>query len=310
MDISFVIPCYNEKDNVRVVYETIRKIFSEKQISFEAVMVNDGSKDGTEKELKKLYADYPDGTLKVVSFSRNFGKEAAILCGLKHTTGDAVCFIDADMQQRPEVALAMYEKLISTEDIDCVAAYQKSRKENFLLSFFKKCFYFFINLITTTRFTPGASDFRVISRRMANAILSMQEYFRFSKGLFSWVGFETYFMEYTVEERLSGSSKWSFWKLFKYALEGIIGYSTVPLSISNVLGILLMLGGLGLLIAGLIISDTVMTILGVVLLVGGLILLMIGITGMYISRIYLQGKNRPIYIEKDVLEGETDGCSR
>ncbi len=310
IDLSFVIPCYNEEGNVRVIYDAIHAVFDPEGIRTEIVMVNDGSKDNTRKALKELYNEHKDEALKVISFSRNFGKEAAILCGMRHTTGAHVCFIDADMQQRPEVALEMYRKLTEDEDLDCVAAYQAERKEGKLLTFFKNCFYRLINKMCDIDFVQGASDFRILKRPMVDAILSLPEYYRFSKGIFSWVGFNTFFMPYEVQERNAGSSSWNFRKLFKYAIEGIVGYTTTPLQISTVLGVIV--SALAVIYMVILIIKTLVmgidvpgyaTTLSFVLLIGGIQLLMLGIIGEYLAKAYIQGKNRPVYIEKEVLEG-------
>ena len=313
MELSFVVPCYNEQDNVEALYDAIEGTFAPEGISYEIVMVNDGSKDETAARIRDLYLRHPEH-LTFVDFSRNFGKEAAILAGMKHTKGDHVCFIDADLQQNPRVALQMYRKLLESPDYDCVAAYQKERSEGKLLQFFKNCFYRLINKMCEIDFVSGASDFRVCSRRMIDAILSMPEYHRFSKGIFSWVGFNTLFMEYKAEERHAGKTSWSFTKLFKYAVEGIVGYTTLPLRIATFLGILLsfiaIIYMVVLVIKTLILGIDVpgyVTTLGFVLLLGGIQLLMLGIIGEYLAKAYIQGKDRPIYIEKEVYEGTKVG---
>jgi len=314
MDLSFVIPCYNEEGNVAAIYEAIHQVFDPKKIHFELVFVNDGSKDHTKQALKDLYEAHKNTNMTVVNFSRNFGKEAAILCGMRHTKGDYVCFIDADLQQRPEVAEKMYDYLIENPDYDAVCAYQNARDEGKTLNFFKASFYKLINKMCDIEFVSGASDFRVCSRTMVNAILSMPEYYRFSKGIFSFVGFNTYFMPYKAEERLTGVSSWSFMKLFRYAVEGIVGYTTVPLKVSTILGIILSCISIIYMIV-LVIKTLIMgielpgytTTLGFVLLLGGIQLLMLGIIGEYLARTYIQGKNRPIYFEKEVLKGAEDG---
>ncbi|MBR6321729.1 MAG: glycosyltransferase family 2 protein [Lachnospiraceae bacterium] len=312
--LSFIIPCYNEVGNVRAIHDAIHEVFDPENISLEIVMVNDGSKDGTREELKKLFSEHSDGSLKVVDFSRNFGKEAAIYAGISHAKGERLCIIDADLQQRPEVALAMYRVLDEHPEYDCVAAYQEKRRESKVLSFFKNCFYHLINRMCDIDFIQGASDFRMFRRNMADAILSVQEYHRFSKGIFSWVGFDTFFMPYEVHERNSGTSKWNFFRLFAYALDGIIGYSTVPLRISTFLGVFLSIFAV-VYLAVLVIKTLILgidvpgyvTTVGFVLLLGGIQLLILGILGEYMSRIYIQGKNRPIYIVKELLEGKENG---
>ena len=313
-DLSFVIPCYNEVGNVEAIFDAVCDVFGPEGIDFEVVMVNDGSKDGTREKLRELYSAHPDGKIRVIDFSRNFGKEAAIYAGLSHAGGERVCVIDADLQQRPEVALSMYRTLDEHPEIDCVAAYQEHRKEGKVLTFFKNRFYGLINKMCDIDFIQGASDFRMFRRNMADAILSVHEYHRFSKGIFSWVGFDTLFMPYEVQERKSGTSKWNFFKLFAYAVDGIIGYSTVPLRISTVLGILLSIFAViymvVLVIRTLILGIDVpgyVTTLGFVLLLGGIQLLILGILGEYLARVYIQGKDRPIYIVKDILEQTPSG---
>ena len=314
MELSFVIPCYNEEGNIDAIYDAIHRVFDPEGITYEMVLVNDGSKDGTAQKLKELYAAHPESSLTIVSFSRNFGKEAAILAGMRHTKGDLVCFIDADLQQRPEVALEMYKKLKEDDSYDCVAAFQAERKEGKLLTFYKNCFYKLINKMCEIDFVSGASDFRMCRRVMIDAILSMPEYHRFSKGIFSWVGFNTYFMPYEVQERNAGSSKWSFWKLFKYAVEGIVGYTTVPLKIATVLG--LVLSFLAVIYMIILVIKTLClgidvpgyaTTVGLILLIGGIQLLILGIIGEYLAHVYEQGKERPVYIEREVLERVNDG---
>ena len=309
MKLSLVVPCYNEEDNVRAFYDAAVGAFAGCGYDYELIMVNDGSKDKTLAELKKLYRDKDrEVPLTVVSFSRNFGKEAAILAGLKHSRGDMVCLIDADLQQRPEIARQMVEILDEHEEYDCVAAFQETRNEGKVLSFFKRGFYHVINKMSDVKFTNGASDFRTCRRCMVNAILSMTEYHRFSKGIFAWVGFETKFIPYRAQERHAGKTKWSFWKLVRYALDGIIGFSTSPLRFATVTGAAF--SGLSLLYLIIVILKKLIfgnavpgypTLVVLILLIGGIQMLMLGIVGEYIARIYIQGKGRPVYIEKEVL---------
>lgn len=306
MKLSLVVPCYNEEKNVSLFYEAVKKDFAGVDFEYELVFVNDGSRDGTFKELQKLC----DGDLpvKIVNFSRNFGKEAAMYAGLKESEGDYVTIIDADLQQRPSIALDMVNMLDSEPDYDCIAAYQDERKESKLLIFFKKRFYNLINKFSDTEFIQGASDFRTFRRPMVEAILRMDEYFRFSKGLFSWVGYNTKFIPYEVEERATGTSKWSFWKLFKYAMEGIFAFTTAPLRISTVIGLITAILSIIYLIVVVVqklaFGNDVpgyATIVVLILLLGGIQLCCIGIIGEYIARTYIQTKNRPIYIEKNVI---------
>jgi len=314
MKISFVIPCYNEAGNVRNIYEAIRSVFGAEGIPAELIMVNDGSKDDTKTALRELYREKSDPDLCVVSFSRNFGKEAAMFAGLHHVTGDYVCFIDADMQQRPEVALEMFRKLREDPGLDCVGAFQEKRGESKVLSFFKKSFYRLINTLCDTKFYPGASDFRMMTRQMADSVLSLSEYSRFSKGLFSWVGYNTLYIPYEAEERASGTSSWSFWKLFKYALEGILGYTTAPLTVSAFFGggmlgiafVLFLVLLIRSLLPGVCVSGTAW-IIDTVLAVGGLNLLFTGVLGAYLAKTYLQIKGRPVYIEKEILRNSEKG---
>ena len=312
MKISLVVPCFNEEDNVRPFKECVENCFNPRGFSYEIVFVDDGSRDSTLKKLKELLEE-TSGNIQVISFSRNFGKEAAIYAGLAHTKGDMVCIIDADLQQRPEVVLEMIDILDAKPDLDCVAAYQQERKEGGLISAFKSCFYKVINKMSEVDFVNGASDFRLMRRQMVNAVLGMTEYYRFSKGIFSWVGFNTEFIPYVVQLREHGESKWGTAKLIKYALEGIVAFSTVPLKISTFIGfvssILSVLYLIFVVVQKLAFGIDVpgyATIIVLLLLIGGLILFSLGIIGEYLARMYVQLKNRPIYIEKTHLESNNE----
>ena len=307
MKLSLVVPCYNEENNVSLFYEAAKSDFSGAGFDYEIVFVNDGSHDGTFKELQKLMdGDIP---VKIVNFSRNFGKESAMYAGLRESEGDYVTIIDADLQQRPAIALDMVRMLDSEPEYDCIAAFQDKRKEGKVLSFFKNSFYKLINKFADTEFVQGASDFRTFRRPMVEAILNMDEYFRFSKGLFSWVGFNTKFIPYEVQERATGTSKWSFRKLFKYALDGIFAFTTAPLRIATILGLVtsffsilyLIIVVIQKLAFGIAVAGYA-TIVVLILLLGGIQLCCIGIIGEYIARTYIQTKGRPIYIAKDVLK--------
>ena len=309
MKLSLVAPCYNEEANVKRFFDAVKSAFDGNVTDYEIVFVNDGSKDGTYKELKKLYDENKkDNNIQVLTFSRNFGKESAMYAGLSKAKGDYVCIIDADLQQRPEVVLEMLDKINSDEDIDCVAAYQENRKENKAMSGVKSGFYKFINKIADVDFVNGASDFRLMKRSMVEAILEMSEYHRFSKGIFSWVGFNTAYIPYTVEEREFGETKWTVGKLFKYAIEGIISFSTFPLKLATAVGITtsiisvlyLIFVVLQKLIMGIDVPGYA-TIVVLVLFLGGMQLFCLGILGEYLSKIYVQVKNRPIYILKEHL---------
>ena len=313
MKLSLVVPCYNEEQNVALFYQVAKNVFDAEGYSYELVFVNDGSKDNTLGELKKLHAE-ADGNIRIVSFSRNFGKEAAMYAGIEHAKGELVCLIDADLQQRPEVVAYMVKRLDEAPELDCVAAYQAERHESSTLSFFKSSFYKLINSVSDTNFVQGASDFRTFRCSVAEAVLSMGEYHRFSKGILSWVGFNTEYIPYEVQERAAGESKWSFKKLFRYAIDGIIAFSTAPLAIPTALGILLTvisfiyLGARGLYCAfGLYESFSQGSVLiFLLLLVGGLQLLSIGIIGKYLAKTYEQSKDRPIYIAREIIEPKND----
>ena len=230
------MPCYNEQDNEKLFYDEAVKAFGQLHISYELIFINDGSADNTLNVLHELCASQHGTDIRVLSFSRNFGKEAAIYAGLKACKGDYAVLIDADMQQPPSTACEMFEIIRNNPEYDCVTAYQEQRSEGKVLSLFKKAFYKLINAVADTPFVSGASDFRLMSRKVVDAILSVTEYHRFSKGIFSWVGFNTFYMPYKALERANGKSTWSFFKLVKYAIEGIVGYTTAPLKLSMFVG--------------------------------------------------------------------------
>ena len=308
MKLSLVVPCYNEEANVKRFFDEVNKFFENKVENFEFVFVNDGSKDGTYPELKKLYKENPTSNIQVLTFSRNFGKEAAIYAGLSNAKGDLVCIIDADLQQRPELVLEMLDEMEKDDSLDCVAAYQENRKESKTLSGLKSAFYKVINKITDVDFVNGASDFRLMKRAMVDSIIEMTEYHRFSKGIFSWVGFNTKYIPYTVEERQFGETKWSYGKLFKYAFDGIISFSTFPLKLATGVGLVTAFASIIYLIIVVIQKlffgidvPGYATIVVLVLFLGGMQLFCLGILGEYLSKIYVQVKNRPIYILKEHL---------
>lgn len=308
MFLSLVVPCYNEEGNVEKFFSETNRVFDGRNFEYEFVFVNDGSKDKTGICLKKLYDENKNGKIQVLSFSRNFGKEAAIYAGLKAARGDMVCLIDADLQQRPEVVLQMLDTINGNEELDCVTAYQENRRESKMMISLKNAFYKIINKITEVNFVNGASDFRLMKRNMVDAVIKMSEYHRFSKGIFSWVGFNTEYIPYNVEERESGKSKWSAGKLFKYAIDGIVSFSTLPLKLSTFVGFISAIVSLIYLVV-VIIQKLVFgidvpgyaTIVVLVLFLGGLQLFSLGILGEYISKIFVQVKNRPIYILKEHL---------
>ena len=311
MKLSLVVPCYNEDGNVTKFYQATKKAFMDKKYDYEIVFVNDGSRDQTYSKLKELLTD-DTVNIKIINFSRNYGKEAAVLAGLKNSNGDLVTIIDADLQQKPEVVIDMVDLLDEHPEYDCVAAYQQDRIEGKFISSIKNLFYSLINKVCEIDFHNGASDFRTFRRNMVEAILSMPEYFRFSKGIFSWVGFETFFMPYTAEERYSGETKWSFIKLIKYAFEGFISFTTFPLRVATFLGIFTSLASIMYLIIimlqKIIFSIDIpgyATIVCLILFLGGIQLLVLGIIGEYLAKVYIQGKERPIYIIKDLVSNES-----
>ena len=312
MKLSVIIPCCNEKANVKIVYEALNKIFYNKKYKYELIFVNDGSKDDTLKNLKSIVKNAEDD-IKIINFSRNFGKEAAMYAGLKESSGDYTAIIDADMQQNPSLLLKMISIVEKDENIDSVAAFQEQRHEGKILAFFKKRFYKLINKITDVEFVNGASDFRIFRRTVVDAILSMTEYYRFSKGIFSFVGFNTYYMPYQVNERANGKSKWSFIKLFKYAIDGIVSFTTTPLKLATYLGMFISFFSFIYLII-IVIKTLAMgidvpgyaSLIGIILLLGGIQLLALGIIGEYLSRTYIENKRRPIYIAKEILKSKKD----
>lgn len=307
MKLSLVVPCYNEAENVRAFLEATVQAFDGCAYDYEIVFVDDGSRDATMFQLRKLFNEQLCPT-KVVSFSRNFGKESAIYAGLKQASGEYVTLIDADLQQRPEIARDMVKILDEQPEYDLVAAYQDRRGEGKVLSFFKKSFYKTINHLSDINLHADASDFRTMRRCVVDSIIDLGEYHRFSKGIFAWVGFNTCFIPYTACERLAGESKWSFRKLFNYAIEGIIGYSTKPLRIAT------FLGGLTAIVAFLYLVAVVLeklltgidipgyaTIVVLILFLGSIQLFCIGIIGEYVGRTFEQSKNRPVYIPREIL---------
>lgn len=302
MKLSVIVPCYNEEKNVGLFYREFVKVFKRFRYDYELVFVNDGSKDDTFNELKRICNNSKEN-IKVINFSRNFGKEAAMYAGLNEASGDVFSLIDADLQQRPEVLLEMFNILDSNSEYDCVAAYQEKRNEGFVLKFFKNSFYKLINKISNVRFTQGASDFRVFRKGVRDAIVEMGERHRFTKGIFSFVGFNTYFMPYKVEERANGESKWSFVSLFKYAISGIVSFSTFPLKISTFLGGLSILGSFIYLVVSLFlgIDLSMMMLFFLITFFSGVQLLVIGILSQYVSMMYDEVKCRPIYLVKDIV---------
>lgn len=309
MKLSFVIPCYNEESNVNLIHDEIAKIFSP-LYKYEIIFVNDGSSDNTLKSLKEILKNSKT-KIKVINFSRNFGKEAAIYAGLKEAKGDYISLIDADMQQDPKYVMEMVSFLDKNEEYDSVAMYQDKRKEGKVLTLFKKSFYKLINKISDTKFQSNASDFRTFRKCVIKSVLELKEYYRFSKGIFSWVGYNTYYMPYTVKERATGTTKWSFKKLFKYALDGIISFTTAPLKMATYIGLMSSFASIVYLVFVIIQKlawgidiPGYATIITLILFLGGMQLFSLGIIGEYIGRNYIETKNRPIYIAKEILENK------
>ncbi|MCF2665059.1 glycosyltransferase family 2 protein [Oscillibacter valericigenes] len=316
MLVTIIVPCYNEEAALPYFLEAIQKTEAEMSAAygcgFELLFVNDGSKDGTLSVLRRFAKEMPN--VRYLSFSRNFGKEAAMYAGLREARGDYVVIMDADLQHPPAMLPEMYEGLQSGE-YECVAARRESRKgEPPIRSFFARCFYKLINRISDTEIVDGACDFRMMTRQMVDAIVSMGEYNRFSKGIFGWVGFRTKWLPYENVERVAGETKWSFWKLLLYSLQGIVGFSTVPLAIASVLGILLcvvsFLMVVYIIVKTLLFGDPVSgwpSLACMVMFMGGIQLLCMGILGQYLAKTYLETKHRPIYILAETDKENPDG---
>lgn len=302
--ISLVVPCYNEEATIEIFYHEVLKYEKQMPARLEFCFVDDGSEDRTIAILRKLAAQ--DSRVHYVSFSRNFGKEAGLYAGLELATGDYVATMDVDLQDPPYLLPEMY-RIVKEEGYDCVATKRSTRKgEPVVRSFFARMFYRIINRMSDTEIVDGARDYRFMSRQMVNAIIEDGEYNRFSKGIFSWVGFNTKWLSYENIERSAGQTKWSFWGLFKYSIEGILAYSTVPLYISSFIGVALfilsIIAFIFIIIKKLVWGDPVQgwaSMVCILLFLGGIILLCLGIIGLYVSKIYLETKKRQIYIVKE-----------
>lgn len=302
---SIVVPCYNEEEMVPIFYDTVGKYIKEiPELRFEYYFIDDGSTDGTLEQIKKLHEQDPD--VHYISFSRNFGKEAGLYAGLENCSGDYVVTMDVDLQDPPELLRTMYET-VAKEGYDCAATRRVSRKgEPVIRSFFARRFYKMINRMSQADIVDGARDYRFMTRQMVDSIVSMQEYNRFSKGIFGWVGYKSKWITFENKKRVAGETKWSFWKLFLYAIDGFAAFSTAPLSIASVMGIifcfLAMIGVVFIFIRALLYGDPVAgwpSLVCIVTLLGGIILLCLGIMGIYLSKTYLETKKRPIYIAKE-----------
>lgn len=303
---SCIVPCFNEEEVIPLYYEEMQKVRKQEEgkIDFEIIFIDDGSKDKTLEVIKKLSEQ--DECIHYVSFSRNFGKEAAMYAGFEHANGEYVVTMDVDLQDPPHLIPEMI-RCIEEEGYDSVATRRVTRKgEPPIRSFFARRFYGLINKISDADIVDGARDFRMMKRDMVNAILSMPEYNRFTKGIFGWVGFKTKWIEFENVERATGETKWSFWKLFRYALEGIIAFSTVPLTIVSLIGVVVCIIAflflLFVVIRAVIFGDPVAgwpSLICVISFLSGIQLLGIGVVGMYLSKTYLETKKRPIYIKKE-----------
>ncbi len=304
--LSVIVPCYNEEENVRDFYDELFRntsFFQQKDIQVELLYIDDGSKDRTAEEVAKLHAQ--DERVHLVSFSRNFGKEAAIYAGLQKAKGELVVLMDADLQDPPSLLPEMYGYI--EQGYDSVATRRVTRKgEPPIRSFFARMFYRLMNRISKTEIVDGARDYRLMTRKVVDAILAMTEYNRFTKGIFGWVGYETKWLEYENVERKKGETKWSFWKLFLYSLEGIIAFSTVPLTIAAVMGAffcaLAFVMIVVIIVRTLIFGDPTSgwpSLVCIILFVGGVQLFCLGIVGQYLSKTYMEVKNRPIYLVRE-----------
>lgn len=307
--LSIIVPCYNEEEVLSLFYAEITRVMDEMkrtyaELTFELLFIDDGSRDKTLTQLRELATK--DQRVRYISFSRNFGKEAGMFAGLENATGDFVVVMDADLQHPPSFLPEMYS-YVRDGEYDCATTRRVSRKgESKVRSWFARKFYRIMNKISQTEIVDGAQDFRFMSRQMVDAILSMREYNRFSKGIFSWVGFKTKYIEYENVERAAGTTAWSFWSLFRYSLEGIFAFSTAPLAIASVLGlvscVIAFLMMIWIIVKTLAFGEAVAgfpSIMCAIFLLGGLQLFCIGVLGQYLSKTYLETKQRPIYIVRE-----------
>ena len=303
--LSVIVSCYNEEEALQLFYEEMNKVANKmKELEFEYIFVNDGSKDRTLDIIKDFARK--DKRVRFISFSRNFGKEAAMYAGLKYSKGDYVTLMDADLQDPPSLLPEMY-RLIKEENYDSVGTRRVNRKgEPPIRSFFARMFYKIINKMSDIEMVDGARDYRLMTRQVVDSIVSLEEYNRYSKGLFSFVGFRTKWLEYENIERVVGETKWSFWKLFKYAIEGIVSFTVFPLSLSAILGVIVcLISFIGIIV---VVSKTLLygdpvggwpSMVCILLFTSGVQLLCMGIIGQYLAKMYLETKKRPIYIVKE-----------
>lgn len=310
--LSVVVPCYNEQETVHLFYDALSKVMEQLDYDYEILFVNDGSKDHTFEQLMDLYEKHPD-VVKVIEFSRNFGKEGALYAGLTYAKGDYVTVMDADLQDPPSYLVQMFD-CINNQGYDVVGLRRVDRKgEPPIRSFFARKFYQLINKFTEVEIVDGARDFRLMKRYVVDSILSLHENQRFSKGLFVWVGYKTKYLEYENVERVAGETSWSFWGLFKYAISGIVAFTTAPLQLATFLGLFVSLFSFVYMIfvfgKALLFQDPVAgypSTMVVILFLGGIQLLAIGILGEYLSKTYMECKRRPSFIVKKFYEGEAN----
>ena len=307
MFLSFVCPCYNEEKNIEPFIKMIIKNFP-MYSQYEVIFINDGSRDNTLEKLKMVKSTSPCN-IKIIDFSRYFGKESAMYAGLEHSCGEFISIIDTDLQQDPAIVKQMVEMLANNPDLDCVCAYQRNRNESKWAKFCKGAFYKIADKYTEIEFKSGASDFRTFRKSVKNAILSMGEYHRFSKGIFSWVGFNTEYIPYTAADRQNGKSSFNFFKLFKYGVNGIISFSTAPLKFAGIVGSLAILFGVIYTLITIIrkfvhnISvDGFTQLVILITFLGGIQLFSLGIIGEYLAKNYIETKKRPIYIAKEIID--------
>lgn len=301
--LSIIVPCFNEEESIPYFYDEVKKVTNDMDIKLELIFVDDGSRD---KTLEVIKSKTDDKEVKYISFSRNFGKEAAMYAGLSMSSGDYVTIMDVDLQDPPSLLPEMV-RLIEEEGYDCVATKSTSRNGySFLRKTFTKWFYDIIGKMSKTEMVPGARDYRLMTRQMVEAVLSMKEYNRYSKGLFSFVGFKTKWIEFENKERVAGTTKWNFWKLFSYALDGIVGFSTIPLTMAAFIGVLFCLIAFIMIIV--IIVKTLAfgdptsgwpSLACIIFMVSGIQLLCLGVIGEYLAKMYLEVKQRPIYIIRE-----------
>ena len=315
MLLSIVVPCYNEQEALPYFYKEICRVAEEMKAShgadFEFIFVDDGSKDNTLAIARQLHGQ--DARVRYISFSRNFGKEAGILAGLEAAKGDYVAMMDADLQDPPALLPQMLDALLN-EDYDCAATRRTDRKgEPPIRSFFARMFYKIINKISDADIVDGARDYRLMRRRMVDAILALPEYNRFSKGIFGWVGFKTKWLEYVNVERVAGETKWSFWKLFLYSLEGIVAFTTAPLALASLIGIIFCVLAfvmiLFIIVRTLLFGDPTSgwpSLVCIIFLCSGVQLFCMGVLGQYLAKTYMEVKHRPVYIVRETEQDEAE----